>query len=104
MDTVRVAVPTSPARAAPAPYRCVEPVDAGDDRYRRECELLARHLHDAHPEVPLATVHDLVVDASDALEGAKVLTYRLILVERAVRRRLAAVPRSTPPAERNDDR
>ncbi len=58
------------------------------DRFRLECELLARRMHDEHPEVPLARISDLVERASDDLAGSKVQSFKLILVERAVRREL----------------
>jgi hypothetical protein len=55
-----------------------------------ELARLARHLGEQHPEVSADTLSALVEHADDALADARVQNFRLILVERAVRRELAA--------------
>ena len=85
-----------------------EPVEidlpvAAVDRYQRECDLLACRLHEAHPGVPLPTILDLVDTASGDLAGARVQAFRLILVERAVRRRLSDPRRGTSTHVQEDE-
>jgi hypothetical protein len=58
------------------------------DRYQRECDLLAGRLHEGHPDVSLARIAALVERASEELAEARVQSFKLILVERSVRREL----------------
>jgi len=55
-----------------------------------ELARLARRLGEQHPDVAADTLHELIEHANDALADARVQNFKLILVERAVRRELAA--------------
>lgn len=65
------------------------------DRHERECASLARRMHRDHPEVPLGDIRALTDQVNDELAEARVQSFRLILVERAVRCRLAAMVRAS---------
>jgi len=58
----------------------------------RECERLARRVHEKHPDVPLARISALVAQATDELADSRVQSFKMILVERAVLRRLTVRP------------
>ena len=68
--------------------RELEVVPAVAARFGLECERLARRIHQERPDVTLAVLSELVERASDDLADARVQSFRLILVERAVRREL----------------
>ena len=59
---------------------------------RHEINTLALRIGEHHPDLSLATVTALVEQAHAELDGAKVQSFRMILTERAVRRRLAPGP------------
>ena len=73
--------------------------EADDGRYRRELQRLAEELHGRHPDVALADVSELVARADDALAGSRVQSFKLIFVERAVARQLAAVRCAASPVD-----
>ncbi len=66
------------------------PVDGVSARHQREITLLAQHLRKHHPAVPLPEITSMVEDELAALAGSRVQGFRMILAERAVRRRLAS--------------
>lgn len=57
-----------------------------------DMRLMALRICERHPDTSLATVTALVEQAHAELAGAKVQSFRMILTERAVRRRLASAP------------
>jgi hypothetical protein len=62
------------------------------DPGRKELDALARRMHAHHPHVSLATLTALVEEAHADLAGSPVQSFRMILTERAVRRRLSSRP------------
>jgi hypothetical protein len=60
---------------------------------RHEINRLALRMHGHHPHLSLATVTALVEQAYAELAGARVQSFRMILTERAVRRRLVSSTR-----------
>lgn len=62
------------------------------DQGRNEITGLALRLHEHHPHLSLAAITALVEQAHADLAGSQVQSFRMILTERAVRRRLAPGP------------
>lgn len=98
-DTIEMAAPTTTTAACgdeglrgPNADRSTNVLP---DLERREIDALAQRLHANHPHVPLATLTALVEAAHGDLAGSTVQSFRMILTERAVRRRLN--PRPTHP-------
>jgi hypothetical protein len=95
-DTIGMAAPT-PAAADPGDEGARRPdtdrsTSGLPDPDRREIDALARRMHAHHPHVSLATLTALVEEAHGDLAGSPVQSFRMILTERAVRRRLNPRP------------
>ena len=94
----------------PPAARATVPVEAGEVAARdasagagsapaeRERAFLADRLHRRHPEVPPPVIARLVDQEHAALGPSRVQRFRLVLTERAVRRRLRSLG-SAGPAE-----
>ncbi len=67
-----------------------EPVGTSALRSRADLRGLVADLHDQHPEVAVDRITSLVEQAHAEHLTSRVQTYRMILVERSVRRLLAA--------------
>jgi hypothetical protein len=68
------------------------PCDDLSAQQLREISSLAHRLHEIHPDVSLPTISSLVQEAYAKLADARVQTFRMILTERLVRRRLESAP------------
>ena len=93
LDAVTRSTPFPSVDEAPPP----EPGDPDPsisvlNRDRRESERLASRLHEHHPDVSLARISMLIAQATDELAEARVQSFKMILVERAVLGRLTVRP------------
>lgn len=95
-DTIEVVTPTRTSAASPAEGPCGpdpdRPTSALPDPERNEIDALARRMQAQHPHASLATLTALVEEAHADLAGSPVQSFRMILTERAVRRRLNPRP------------
>jgi hypothetical protein len=69
-----------------------DPASGGalDARQQRDLGSLAHRLHENHPDVPLSVLTQMVESEFAQLAQSRVQSFRMILIERAVRRRLAS--------------
>lgn len=81
-----------PDHVVVAPVEPLVPGGSSSACQQREISSLSLHLARDHPEVSLAAITSMVEDEHAALAQAPVQGFRMILTERAVRRRLALQP------------
>jgi hypothetical protein len=67
-----------------------------------EVDRLVRILQERYPDVGSETLSSLIEQAHAELAAARIQSYRMVLTERAVRRRLTSEPRT--PEHNPDDR